>query len=587
MLTPRTRTFIPGLIASLAILSGGAIAWAQQARQLHEYFTPPDNLESVRRGGLADDGANQAPRVKTRQPGEAPPLTLGTRRDEPVHGEKGPVSSLPMKNPQGGLDPQSATNRLDDDTDRVDELNYFSSFDPSVIPYKRGVSQNRVIRSGSDWAFVVAPGSYRRVRVEQGGARANEDVFWGSFLLRADAGRRNPIPSVAPDQRILEAHTEPDVSMRIERDEADNHYVTFEQTGLVRLNLKIAAPRYYFDGDFTDSVTWSQLRASSGQLDTPAELTARAKDVVRQLGMSTAASPRSVLMRLVKHFRDFEGKPFPESRRGEDIYTSIALEKIGVCRHRSFAFAITAAALGIPARYVYNEAHAFVEVYWPSQGWRRIDLGGAAEDVLMRADAEQARVHDGGVDDELPTPPAYQRELERLAEKEAERNADMGTGRAAATGDGDNGGFEDDPGPMNRLPEDDEAEAGADAKSDPIDPAATQDNAEPAPVDERPGTFIQVTEVTPDELRRGETFSIQGRLTDLEGNPLPDQPIDIAIVSPNERGGAKGRVLKEARTGMDGRFGAEVVLPKDLPIGRWSLRAFYEGGESYKPARSR
>ena len=39
---------------------------------------------------------------------------------------------------------------------------------------------------------------------------------------------------------------------------------------------------------------------------------------------------------------------------------------------------ITANALGIPTRLVENEAHAFVEVWFPERSWQRIDLGGAA-----------------------------------------------------------------------------------------------------------------------------------------------------------------------------------------------------------------
>src|SRR6185503_18059339 len=49
----------------------------------------------------------------------------------------------------------------------------------------------------------------------------------------------------------------------------------------------------------------------------------------------------------------------------------------GVCRHRAFAFLVTALGLGISARVVTNEAHAWVEI--EADGlFRRIDLGGAA-----------------------------------------------------------------------------------------------------------------------------------------------------------------------------------------------------------------
>ena len=51
----------------------------------------------------------------------------------------------------------------------------------------------------------------------------------------------------------------------------------------------------------------------------------------------------------------------PPTGRG-DIYLDLALQQKGVCRHRSFAFLVTALYLGIPTRMIANEAHAWVEV---------------------------------------------------------------------------------------------------------------------------------------------------------------------------------------------------------------------------------
>ena len=58
------------------------------------------------------------------------------------------------------------------------------------------------------------------------------------------------------------------------------------------------------------------------------------------------------------------------------MYLDLALARMGVCRHRSYAFVITALGLGVRARMVLNEAHAWVEVADGLQ-WKRIDLGGA------------------------------------------------------------------------------------------------------------------------------------------------------------------------------------------------------------------
>jgi hypothetical protein len=572
-----SRQRIIGATLLAVICVSGTLAYAQQEQVLHEYFNLPGDLSNLREKSASGAGA-EPPRIQARTPGEAPPLTLDVRQDEPVMGQKGPMSSLPMTNPQGGLDPSTAANKLDDNTDRVDELNYFSSFDPSVIPYKRGVAQNEVRMSGADYAFVVDTGRFQRVGIGAGGkdASKSEDVFWGTFLIKSSPGTRTPIPSVAPDQRILEVLTEPAAAVVIERDGADNFYLTTERSDLVRVNMKIAAPRRYFDGEF-QWVSWSSFdRSALPKL--PSALYPVAKDVMREIGVSRESiNPKDALMRLIEHFRDFEGKPFPPEMRGEDIYYSIATSKVGVCRHRSFAFVITATALGIPSRYVYNEAHAFVEVLWPGLGWRRVDLGGAAQDVLMRASDEQRRVHDGAANDTLPNPPSYQQELDRLADQERQRNTNAGTGTSDPDGGGgDNGGFDVGNGPQS-------TEENGDNASENNSGDILEDYQPPE--DNRKRTSVQIKSVSPEDLRRGESFQLTGVLTDLDGTPVRKARVRILLVSPTARG-VVGRELGVTETGIGGNFRAELELPADLPIGRWALRVAFAGDDDYGPSAS-
>ncbi len=572
-----SRQRVIGATLLAVICVSGTLAYAQQEQVLHEYFNLPGDLSNLREKSASGAGA-EPPRIQARTPGEAPPLTLDVRQDEPVMGQKGPMSSLPMTNPQGGLDPSTAANKLDDNTDRVDELNYFSSFDPSVIPYKRGVAQNEVRMSGADYAFVVDAGRFQRVGIGAGGkdASKSEDVFWGTFLIKSSPGTRTPIPSVAPDQRILEVLTEPAAAVVIERDGADNFYLTTERSDLVRVNMKIAAPRRYFDGEF-QWVSWSSFdRSALPKL--PSALYPVAKDVMREIGVSRESiNPKDALMRLIEHFRDFEGKPFPPEMRGEDIYYSIATSKVGVCRHRSFAFVITATALGIPSRYVYNEAHAFVEVLWPGLGWRRVDLGGAAQDVLMRASDEQRRVHDGAANDTLPNPPSYQQELDRLADQERQRNTNAGTGTSDPDGGGgDNGGFDVGNGPQS-------TEENGDNASENNSGDILEDYQPPE--DNRKRTSVQIKSVSPEDLRRGESFQLTGVLTDLDGTPVRKARVRILLVSPTARG-VVGRELGVTETGIGGNFRAELELPADLPIGRWALRVAFAGDDDYGPSAS-
>jgi hypothetical protein len=106
-----------------------------------------------------------------------------------------------------------------------------------------------------------------------------------------------------------------------------------------------------------------------------------AERVLRAAGVTREQPLGAQLDGLVGYFRSFEPKSLALTRvpAQEELYAVLALGRRGVCRHRAYAFVITALAMGVPARLVANEAHVFVEVRIPSLGWRRIDLGGGAD----------------------------------------------------------------------------------------------------------------------------------------------------------------------------------------------------------------
>src|SRR5690606_36768843 len=102
----------------------------------------------------------------------------------------------------------------------------------------------------------------------------------------------------------------------------------------------------------------------------PPEVMAAARTTFDRIGIDDRMALGVAFDRLVGYFRSFEAKePPPPSG---DVSRDLVDHKAGVCRHRSFGFVITASALGLPTRYVTNEAHAFVEVWFPELGWQRI-----------------------------------------------------------------------------------------------------------------------------------------------------------------------------------------------------------------------
>ena len=122
------------------------------------------------------------------------------------------------------------------------------------------------------------------------------------------------------------------------------------------------------------------------------------------------------------------------------MYLDLALSRRGVCRHRAFAFMITANAAGIPARYVTNEAHAFAEIWVPERNWIRVDLGGAALDMDVN-NAGDKQMYKPRAADALPRPPEYANNYTQLKGDIRGLTKDqLADGQDAANGTDANGG---------------------------------------------------------------------------------------------------------------------------------------------------
>jgi hypothetical protein len=576
---------IVATLALVALVSGGSSVWAQTSDEdvvLHEYFNPwnIDVSRTARPSGAAS--AQPAANDVKRAPGEPPGLSVDPGTDEVILGADGPVDPAKTTTPYGPLDPRKQSSTLDNRTDRVDQLNYYANFEPSVVPYKRGVVQNRIRSVGGDYSVELQAQKTRRVAVEGGDSRGDEDEFWGSFLVRAAKGERHPLPSVAPSQRILEVQAEPDINVRFERDTADNFYIVPGADGLLRLNVRLAAPEAYFGGDFAKDVTWSQVaRAKTPEL--PRKVRKVAEDVLAALSISRDMRPHDALHGLVEHYRNFEARPLPPELRGEDLYASLSREQIGVCRHRSLAFLISARALGISTRYVYNEAHAFVEVFWPKLGWRRIDLGGAANELDYSSQIG-SNVHAAG-DDLLPQPPNYQAEIERMRERGGEVGEATGED---ATGEDASGAASQDSG-AGEPAEQTESSGAADDESTASD-ASNQESLEMVEQDEssddsRHKVILDASADT-SEVFRGSSLGLEGSLFTEQGKPLGKRQVQV-FLGPVGSKSTNARIkLGTLQTDAGGRFAGEMAIPDTVAIGRWSVILEFAGDADHRSARA-
>ncbi|MBU1898061.1 transglutaminase domain-containing protein [Myxococcota bacterium] len=270
-------------------------------------------------------------------------------------------------------------NRLDEAqpdmaTDQSDSPRYGVIFEPSIAPLRRDtafgvvLADERLILSGGEVAVPVGPPP--TATEERGRAR-----FRARLTLRFQRHRPQPLPSVSPDMRVLIAEADPPTRLRFTRDGDDNFSVYADHTGLITLRLLVDADRAYFEPPLAGNVALS-INAAHPAAQLPPEIAVAAVEVLDALEVRPDDPFDRGLARLTAWFGAFEVAPSSEAEVGAR-YRALALNQRGVCRHRAFAFALTARAAGVPTRVVYNEVHAFVEVLAPDHRWRRVDLGGA------------------------------------------------------------------------------------------------------------------------------------------------------------------------------------------------------------------
>ncbi|MDQ3036969.1 MAG: transglutaminase domain-containing protein, partial [Myxococcota bacterium] len=321
--------------------------------------------------------------------------------------------------------------------DRVTELNgqvgYFAVFTPTISPFKRVTALDGITLAPGGVPVLAIADRGPRTRAEVVGTQdpppdwRPRDLFWGSVVIDFTGGPEAPLPAVSPESRLLTVRTEPETRVHFERDGADNFFVVLDEpagaVSEVRIVFLTDAPRTYFGTDLPTG----PANALEGEVpQVPPSVQRRGEEFAATLGLRRGMRFDRTLSTLVEWFRSFEESHEPPRDTG-DIYWDLAAGQRGVCRHRAYAFVITAQALGIHARFVQNEAHAWVEVHLPEgRGWMRIDLGGSPRGLTVRNTHERP-AYRADFPDPLPRPDAYVR-----AYAEATR-ASQAEGAASAT----------------------------------------------------------------------------------------------------------------------------------------------------------
>jgi transglutaminase-like putative cysteine protease len=538
----RTGPIIAG--AFLAAAAGLAIAQTSATHhKLHEDLPSPSERSTPMIGGSGSGnpaafaaGDKLLPRPPTDRPAATP------AKGEPVLGTSGFAADRQTSMTPDGNTGSDAT------------LHYVSVFNPDVLPFKRMSALDGI---EDDYTLKIAHGVLTELAVG-GTTDKTRDRFWGSVLLQLAPGKEIALPSVAPDMRILSYEIKPRIEIKFEKDGADNFYVRTEESaaaGTYRLVFLADADAGYFapalptSGHFTPrlvaAMTPSELRPV-----VPERARKAARRTLDKLGIDADMDLAFAFNKLVGYFRGFQAKPAPPSTG--DIYRDLCDSRAGVCRHRAFAFMVTANALGLPTRFVENEAHAFVEVWFPERRWQRIDLGGAALRMEVQG-AGNKTLHRPRSDDPFEKPPEYRQnytQLEgdiagltpsQLADKRKTLGQSPPSGDFDASGSGAPGGD-------RILP-------------DQALPAVT--------VDPRKRSLKLVVTLADDRAFRGDQIHIEGRAS-AAGKGLPDHPVDV-FLSPAGRGGAGSKLLGRAVTGADGAFREDFEVPPDLNLAPYEI----------------
>lgn len=502
----------------------------------------------------------------------------------------------PLRSDERAMDPTPGDGRERDEEgrrsptfqpDRVTALHgavpYFEVFTPAITPYKRVTSLDEVRLDASGVPYLAVSSRPReRVAVEGPGVRApdarDRDRFWGSVVLDFTDGREVPLPSVSPESRILSLRTEPETALHVERDGAGNFIAVLEDgvaANEVRVVFLTDAPRTYFG--FDEGQRWPEAPSDAlGEPLTPLPArTARdAQAFAAELGLHRGMPFELAMDGLVRHFRSFAESEEPPADTG-NVYLDLARGMRGVCRHRAYAFVITAQALGIEARFVSNEAHAWVEVHLPERrGWMRVDLGGSAQGLSPR-NADTGPAYQPEVGDPLPRPPEYTRALAEAARQS--RAGGTGAGGASSRSVNGGGGVgSGDADPASAEP------GAAPAVDEPaVDgprPAPSFDGPAPEPEHVRVPLALRLEQHSA-EVLRGQSIEVSGAATSSAG-PARELRVEILL---RDADGSE-RLLGVTVTDANGMFHGTFGVPPETRVGEHALVVRSPGDERVSAA---
>jgi hypothetical protein len=377
----------------------------------------------------------------------------------------------------------------------------FALFNPSLIRMKRYIAYDATTTT---YETYISDANLTPLELSE---TTYEYVFVGTITLNQVTDDPIAIPSVAPEANILSYTSVPShIHFNFLKDGTDNFYVQSSQSYFdeVTITFTTSATAHYFTLEIPEHLTLSDIPETEKHMS-PAAVQAQASIMIDELGLTDENNLQTIISVLTEYFSSFTEGEIPSQNEEQDLYLAIAQAKHGKCDIRSFAFFITANALGVPTRLVTNECHAFVEVFIPANGWIQLDLGGLGNCSLCNPNGN---------------PPF--------------------TNGSSSIPEGGNGNESGEP-------------------SEPSN--GNESSPEPGP--ELLETEIEITSVSSNAFKGGY-FSVEGFVQDLEQNAIPAISVEIFV---NKTKDTQGLDAGTGLTDEKGYFSIHCTVPKGAKVG--------------------
>lgn len=272
---------------------------------------------------------------------------------------------------------------IDEKTGKAGDLSLLEPFAPPVGIYqRRQIYGHPTHRDGEFFAYPVLENCRPWSRSE--GATSGT-YRSGLVYVSATPDALTILPSDSPEMEIssievVEMASSQVVESTLYRCDGGQYALDVDAPGIYRVAYETRSPTSLLgtrDAEFFRDLTRKKSLYSAPLTDAMERALGSDPELVKRM------SQPHPMPAVIAYFQGFESEPLEETTLDGDTISRILTQRRGQCRHRSFLLMIASNVMGIPARMVANEVHAFVEIE-VSGHWYVVETGGAARSLNTR-----------------------------------------------------------------------------------------------------------------------------------------------------------------------------------------------------------